>query len=881
MSLTPGLQLLHYRLVEPIGEGGMGVVWKAMDTTLDRAVAIKVLPETVAADAVRLGRFEREAKLLASLNHPNIATIHGLHETDGTYFLAMELIDGEDLSKVLERGALPVDETVRIATRVAEALETAHDNGIVHRDLKPANVALAADGSVKVLDFGLAKVLEVEDTDQDRPEMSPTVTSAATQAGMIMGTAGYMSPEQARGNAVDARADVWALGCVIFEMLTASRAYGGKTISDTLASVLRAEPEWDELPPKIPARLIRVMKRCLVKDARDRIRHAGDVRLDLAELGKDEEDDRPVETAPPSRALPAALALIAVVALALAAWGWSRPRPQIAAQATVRFEVVPGADAVPIDPWSVTVSPDGRRIAWVAEQGATKQIHLREMGSLETRVLPDTEGAGRPAFSPDGKSIAFYAGGKLKRLDLGSRAAIDLCDTVIGAGITWGGDGFIVFTPGWITGLARVSAEGGTPEPVTRLDEEDGEIGHWHPALLPDNKHVLVSRWRKGLDDMTVGLASLETGETHDLIPRASFAAYVATGHVLFTRAGAIYAVPFDLDRLELTGDPVQIVDSVEQQWSSGSSTWAVSANGVLAYLPGGLWSTKREIVRVSRDGTVELLDLEPGAYLSVDMSPDGGSLALTEFDSGETTIRIHDLARGTDTRLLTGEVNTWPMFGPDDREFVFTTARDGPWDIYKAAVDGTEPEVLIQGEEDQISMDWSLDGRYLIFQEGYEETRVMDLEDGRKITTLSNVAASANDSDQGVSLSPDSRLLAFTSWASGKKEVFLQRFPDGSRAYQVSIGGGYAPLWSGDGRELFYRRGDEVFVASIREAGDEVVTDRPQKLFSGDFIFQDDPNEWAYDPSTDTLIMIANGDNETSTDRFVVLTGWLTSLTP
>ena len=877
MTMQPGTTLLHYTLTDRIGEGGMGVVWKAVDTTLDRAVAIKILPETVAADAVGLARFEREAKLLASLSHPNIATIHGLHETGGIRFLAMELIDGEDLSKVLARGALPVDEALRIATRVAEALETAHDNGIVHRDLKPANVALTTEGAVKVLDFGLAKALEPEATDHGRPELSPTVTSAATAAGMIMGTAGYMSPEQARGQVVDARADVWALGCLIYEMLTGNRAYEGKTISDTLASVLRADPDWDALPATVPAGLIRVMRRCLVKDARDRVRHAGDVRLDLADLFRDEE--RPAESGGPSRGLPVALTVVAVLALALASWGWLRPQPEVDVGEPVRFEVIAGTREAPIESWSLSVSPDGRRIAWVVKESATASIHLREIDALESRRLPDTEGASRPAFSPGGQSIAFFAGGKLKRLDLESRAAIDLCDAVEGAGITWGSDGNIVFNSGWIAGLSRVSAEGGTPEEVTRLDEQDGEIGHWHPHLLPDNKHVLVSRWRTGLEDISVGVASLETGETRDLVPRASFARYVATGHLLFTRAGAVHVVPFDPERLEVTGDPVKLIDSVEQQWSSGSSTWAVSDTGVLAYLSGGLWSTKREVVRISRDGTVESLNVEPGAYLSVSISPDGGLLGLTQFDSGKTNVRIRDLARGVDTRLPPGTVNNWPLWGPDSHEFVFTTAREGPWDIYKVPVDqSAEPEMLVQGNPDQIPMAWSKDGRYLIFQEAYSETRVMDLVDGRKVTTL-DVSASASPGDQGVSLSPDSRWMAFTGWASGQKEIFVQGFPAGTRTYQVSIGGGYAPLWSGDGREVFYRRGDAVFAVSIRAAEDGIVADRPRELFRGDFVQQYDPHEWSYDPSTDTLIMIRNGEHELSSDRFVVLMGWMGEL--
>jgi serine/threonine-protein kinase len=876
LTIEPGQELHHYRLVEKIGEGGMGEVWKAVDTTLDRPVAIKILPREVAADADRLARFEREAKLLAALNHPAIATIHGLHEEDDVRFLALELVDGEDLSKVLARGPLPAEETLRIARRVAEALEAAHDNGIVHRDLKPANVALTSDGSVKVLDFGLAKVLEPEAASHDSHEHSPTMTSTPTVAGMVMGTAGYMSPEQARGLNVDARSDVWALGCVIYEMLTGRRAHGGATDSDRMAAALREEPDWDAVPATAPPGLVRLMKRCLVKDPRDRIRHAGDVRLDLGDLSR--EDQQPAEAGERKPGLAMALAAVAVVAVVLAAWGWLRPGQDAVSARQARFEVALPAEGTVIDPWSLAVSPDGQRIAYVVG-GATRSIHLREIDSVEAQPLPDTDGAYRPTFSPDGKSLAFYSHGKLRRIDIGARAAIDLCDVVEGAGISWGTDDTVLFNSGWISGLSRVSAAGGTPEVVTTLDEGDGEIGHWFPDVLPDNRHVLITRWRTGLEDIAVAVTSLDTGETRDLVPRASQAQYVATGHLLFTRAGAIFVAPFDPDRLEVTGEEVELADGVEQQWSSGSSPWSASDTGVLAYLPGGLWSTMRQVVRVSRDGTVEPMDVEPGAYLALAISPDGGKLALTEFESGRTNVRVRDLERGIDTRLPQGAVNTWPVWGPDGRDLLFTTARDGPWDIYRVPADGSaEPEALVKDSPDQIPLAWSPDGRYLVWQEGYTETRVMDLLD-RETMTLT-VPAGA-DHDQGISFSPDSRWLAYGGRSSGQKEVFVQRFPDGTRAYQVSVDGGDFPLWSRDGRTLLYRRGQAVLAAPVRISGDRITADRPRELFRGDFVYNGEPHEWSYDPSTDTMILIQNGDDEIRKDRFVVVMGWDGDLGP
>jgi serine/threonine protein kinase/Tol biopolymer transport system component len=896
VPIQAGQQLLHYRLIETIGKGGMGEVWKAVDTNLGREVAIKILPDQFAQDPERLARFGREARLLASLSHPNLAAVYGLHESDtstgspstpstgsgqassgqAVHFLAMELVEGEDLSARLSRGKLPVEDALELTRQVCEAVEAAHDAGVVHRDLKPANVMLTHDGKVKVLDFGLAKALAGDPPPGSgvSASLSPTMTSAGTQAGMILGTAAYMSPEQARGKAVDRRADIWALGCLLFEMLTGRGVFGGETVTDTLAAVVRAEPDWKSLPPETPAAVRRVLRRSLEKDPARRLRDAGDLRLEIdeASAGSGEPDAIATTPAPPNattsnRWIGLVWALSGAALALIAAWFWLTPPP--ATRSTpARFEIVAATGETLIDPWSLTISPDGRRIAWVVVDGAHRSIHLRELDGLETLQLPATDGASNPAFSPDGQSIAFYADGKLRRFDLGDRRSIDLCDAIDGAGISWGRDGTIVFNAGWISALSRVSAEGGSPEPVTRLDEQDGEIGHWFPHLLPDNEHVLISRWRTGLDDMSVAVASLDSGDIRDLVPRASFARFVPPDRLLFARAGAVYAVPFDPNSLEISGSPEIFVDGVEQQWSSGNSTWAVSGNGVLAYLPGGLWSTKRTIVRVSRQGSVEPMDIEPGAYLNVAMSPDGKRMAMTEFENGKTNVLIRDLARGVDTRLPMDAVNTFPVWNPDGSEIVFDTARHGPWDIYRWPVDGSsEPEPLVEETPDQIPLAWSPDGRFLLWQEAYAEIRVMDLlGDGSSKTLLSNSNA------QGLSISPDSRWVAFDAWVSGQKEVLVRRFPDGVRDYQVSIDGGEFPLWSRDGRELQFRRGDAVLAASIRIVGDEIVAEHPRELFRGDYVNQNDPHEWSYDPTTDELIMIRKGDHELARDRFVVL---------
>jgi serine/threonine-protein kinase len=878
VAIEPGTQLLHYRIVDKIGEGGMGVVWKAVDTELGREVAIKVLPEALAAEAERLARFEREARLLASLNHPCIAAVYGLHESDGMRFLAMELVQGEDLSVRLSRGRLPVEDALQFGRQVCEAFEVAHDAGVVHRDLKPANVMVTPDDKIKVLDFGLAKALapsEAASGSEGGLSMSPTMTSAGTQIGMILGTAAYMSPEQARGKQVDRRADIWAFGCLLFEMLTGSVAFAGDTVTDTLAAVVRADPDWDALPSRTPVAVRRMLRRALEKDPGRRLRDAGDLRLEIddALAGTDEPAATAGPPAPPStaasrwRGVAWAIggALLATLVL-VAAWSWLTPASGETA-GSVRFEVEGATGAAFIDPWTLALSPDGRRIVWVVVDGAHREIWLRDIDALETRPLPDTDGAFDPVFSPDGRSIAFFAKGKLRRLDLGDRHAIDLCDSLNGAGISWGRDGTLVYNDGWISALSRVSAEGGTPEPATRLDEQYGEIGHWFPDLLPDGKHVLVSRWRTGLNDMTVAVASLDTGEIRDLLPRASYARYVPTGHLLFTRGGAIHAVPFDAYGVSVSGDPVMLVDGVEQQWDNGNSTWTVSTTGALAYLPGSLWATKRAVARVSREGEITPLDVAPGAYVQAQISPDGTRLATTKFENGRTNVMIHDLNRGIETPVPLDAVNTYPIWSPDGREIVFDSAIKGPWDIYRfGVVDGSRPEVLLEDSNDKVPLAWSPDGRFLLWQDR-EEVRFMDLEGDRKPTAL------LPDAD-GASISPDSRWVAFGTAVSGQKEVLVRSFPAGTRDYQVSIDGGDYPLWSRDGRELLYRRGDAVLAVSIRVSADELVAGRPRELFRGEFV-EPARHHWSYDSTTDELIMISRGEHEVSRDRLVVVLDW------
>ncbi|MCZ6649213.1 MAG: protein kinase, partial [Acidobacteria bacterium] len=642
MSLQPGQNLSHYRLVEQIGEGGMGVVWKALDTTLDREVAIKVLPDAFAQDPDRLARFEREAKLLAALNHPHIAAIHGLHEAGGQRFLAMEMIEGEDLSQRLLAGPLPTDEALRFARQIAEGLEAAHESGIIHRDLKPANIKLTASGTVKILDFGLAKALE-ENIGPGNATQSPTLTAAATRDGVIMGTAAYMSPEQARGQVVDRRADIWAFGVVLFEMLGGRRLFDAGTVSDTLASILMKDPDWDSLPETTPLSVRRLLRRCLQKDARERLRDMGDARILIGEIlhGTGEDDDLPAtaEQLPPvqpawRRGLPWGLAAVFLVAALVAgARILSTGTPE--APITRFSQTFPAEHQLALfDQPAVSISPDGRMLAFTVGTFGSSEIWLRDLESMEARRLNGTDGAKSPCFSPDGKWLAFFADGAVKKIAVAGGGAIALADaTTNPRGLSWGDDDTILFAPATSTGLFRVAGSGGPVEEIILPDVEREERTFRWPESLPGGRGVLFSVGTvsspEHYDDSPIEVLDLASGVRKVVVPGSSMARYVSTGHVVYARAGSLFAVPFDLDRLEVTGPPVPVLDGVLTLRNSGAVQFDIADNGTLIYVPGDERQTQRKLVWVDREGNIEDIQAPPRAYIQPNLSPDGKKLAV------------------------------------------------------------------------------------------------------------------------------------------------------------------------------------------------------------------------------------------------------------
>jgi len=857
MPLAENQPLLHYRLAGKLGQGGMGEVWKAVDTDLNREVAIKVLPEAFSQNPERLARFEREARLLASLNHPNIASIYGLHEApaagsgQAVRFLAMELVPGDDLAQRLERGPLSTGEAQRIALQIAEALETAHGQGVIHRDLKPANIKLTADGQVKVLDFGLAKAADPgPDGSGADPSLSPTMTSAGTQLGMILGTAAYMSPEQARGHVVDYRADIFAFGCVLYEMLTGRRLFSGKTVSDTLAEVLKTDPDWDALPDDTPPAVRRLLRRCLAKEPEERLHHAADVRIELREAseGVAAEDvvaaAASVEARPAwRRALPwalvAALALVALIAVSFGSLFVSE-------EARETFKM-----------GTLALSPDGRMLAILLTRDGHEALYLRKLDSPDITLVAGTEGASTPFFSPDGQWIGFFADNKLKKVSISGGTPLTLCEAS-GAdrGATWTEDDRIVFTPNFTMPLLQVPGSGGTPTPLTSLDDEGNERTRID-AVFP------------------------ATGERKTVMQGASLAFYADTGHLIFARGGFLFAVPFDLDRIEVTGTPVPVAEGVMGNRSSGVVHAALSDTGTLAYIPGEQISVRRALAWRDRDGAIERLAAPHRSYSAPRVSPDGGRVAVAVGGATNNDIWIYDITRETLTRLTFEGDNGLPVWSPDGKKIAFFSNRGGMQGIYWKPADGSgEAQLVVQNEGHQYSPnDWSPDGRYLVIDDVDRASDIGFLDFERAAAGEPEVQPFlATEYDEYMAdLSPDGRWITYVSDETGRFEVYVRPFPDPGGKWQLSVDGGFEPYWSPDGREVFFRRGEKILSTEIdtseglRAGRPRVVVDNLPRFLS--------LQAYAVDQRGRGFLLTEPAEGEDAPDRVVVIVNWFDEL--
>jgi eukaryotic-like serine/threonine-protein kinase len=889
--LNSGTKLGAYEVIGAIGAGGMGEVYRARDTRLGREVALKVLPEAFARDPERLARFRREAQVLASLNHPNIAAIYGFEESGATHALVMELVEGPTLAEQISgalnasgaanadlpfardaqgkkvattrdhrSAAIPVEEALPMAKQICEALEYAHERGIVHRDLKPANIKISANDAVKILDFGLAKALESDPASMDISS-SPTITRMATQAGIILGTAAYMSPEQAKGKSVDRRTDIWAFGCVLYEMLTGRQAFSGETVTDTLAAVIRAEPEWTLLPANTPPRICELLQRCLKKDARQRLQSIGDARIALEEIlsGAATQSEStpsssvgagvqiPVPTQRWRTVLPwAIVALLAIAFAAFVVTDLMKKLPegdafvsQIPPPKGAQFTLANGGGG------PVAISPDGREIAFVAAGSSGQpKLWVQPLDSETAQPLSGTEGAAYPFWSADSRSIGYFAHGMMNRVDASGGPSESIAPAEIGRGATWGKNGIILYSPTHLSGLYSVPATGGTPQQVTFIDKSGSTSDRW-PQFLPDGKHFLF--YSEAPTRFGTYIGSLAGDKPKLLIRGSSNAIYSPPGYLLFIQqahlmeSGVLMAQQFDAKSLQLMGEAKPIATDALNVSATNLGEFSVSQTGVLTYAQGSSAAGLRELVWYDRNGKQVGTASPPGGYFTLDLSPDGKQVALTEQppDQPDVDVWVYDLARGTNTRLTFGTVDVQPAWSPDGKMIAFLSIRgQSAYHLYEKASDGSgDVKTLLADDANEDWPVWSPDGRHLVFTRfgkaagNHQSIWALPLSGGGKPFAI--VQNPQFDIDEPV-VSPDGKWLAYVSSQSGQSEVYISPFLHGSGLWQVSTGGGDMPEWEPDGKELFYVSPDhKIMSAEISEQGSAIAIGKATALFT------------------------------------------------
>jgi serine/threonine-protein kinase len=895
MTQAPGTRLGPYEIVTLLGAGGMGEVYRARDTKLGRDVALKILPDSFAHDAERVARFKREAQVLAALNHPHIAAIYGLDEAGPTQFLVLELVDGETLAARINKGPQPlrglqVDEALAIARQIADALGAAHEKGIIHRDLKPANIALTASDQVNVLDFGLAKYEaggagragEARGAGPAGPQVaqgfspavshSPTITTPAmmTGVGVILGTAAYMSPEQAKGRAADKRSDVWSFGCVLFEMLTGTRPFEGEDVSDTLASVLKTEPDWMTLPANLPPAIRTLLTRCLQKD---RLKRMADISV--AQFLMDEAATAPemtaagastvgVAAAPPRSSHRVAIGALATIVVALAgALAWVALRsPTSAPHAPVRLSAELGAAASSLVVGggsaagaSAILSPDGALLAFVA-QAVNRQplLHVRKLDQLQATPLSGTDGAGSPFFSPDGQWLGFFADNKLKKVSVTGGAAVPLADAPNARGGFWADDDSIVFVPdNRATGLMRVSSSGGKPEPLTTLGE--GEVTLRWPQILPGGHAVLFTAHgnQAGFNDANIIVQRLPAGPRTIIQRGGYYGRYVPSGHIVYIHEATLFAVPFDLGRLEVTGQAMPVLERVANNPLIGAAQFAVSSSGTLVYLPGQNFSLSAPVEWMTRDGKTTPLRAVPANWMDLHFAANGNRIAMSIDDGKQPDVFVYDWARGTLSRLTfdSGGASS-PVWTPDDRRIAFSSRRGdkATLNLYWQRADGTgDLQRLTESRNQQLAWSWYPGGKFLAFTETNPQTQqdimILPMEGSEasgwkpgKATVLLNSPLQESQ----PAFSPDGRWMAYTSVEAGRPQVFVRPFPGPGGKWQISAEGGQYPTWSRTRHELLFTADARIMSASYTVDGDSFSAEKPRLWSEARFIVRPGP---------------------------------------
>ena len=837
MTLSPGARLGVYEILSVLGSGGMGEVYRARDSKLDRLVAVKILPAAFTTDPGRLRRFRREAQLLASLNHPHIAQVYGLDEIDAQQVLVLELIDGESLDRRIARGRIPVDEALTIARQVAEALDAAHEKNIVHRDLKPANIALTKNGVVKVLDFGLAKALETDDELIEAANAPTSPAALTTMVGTVLGTAAYMAPEQAQGRPVDKRADIWAFGVVLFEMLTGDRPFTGSSTAEVLAGVLSREPDWRRVPPQTQT----LLRRCLEKDPKRRLRDIGESPFLM-------EEPSPAPRATAARAGPwiggaiAAVALAAVaVAIAVFVWRGTRSTQSID-RALTRLNVDLGVDALQTATLETAISPDGRRLVFVARSSDGKRtLAIRSLDQLAAATLANTDDAASPFFSPDGRWIGFFAHGKLKKLSVPDGAIVTIADASGALGASWGDDQNIYFTPTFISPIMRVSANGGTPQPLmtkpgTRLGER-GDATHRWPQVLPGATGVMFTSHKivTGFDDAAIEVVAIKSGERKILVKGGYFGRYLAvdaqSGYLLFVREGVLFGVRFDADSLTIRGTPAPVLEDVAGDSETGAGQFAFASTGTLLYRSGKGPARRWPMLWLDSSGNTQPLISEPGAYYTPRMSPDGTRLALT-VDHGDAgrEIEVYDWQHRTMMPLtFTKEINLFPVWSPDGKYIVFEASSPHGYGLAVVRADGSGTMQRV-AESDTLMIPYSFtpDGYLAYSQRGFKVARFDTTDpDHLKLGAPEQIEAGGSPA-----FSPDGHWIAYRSPESGRDEVYVRRFHGSGAKYRVSTDGdGYSGFaWAPSGRRLYYVSPDNrIMAVDYDETGDAFVASTPR----------------------------------------------------
>jgi eukaryotic-like serine/threonine-protein kinase len=885
VALTPGTRLGPYEITAQIGVGGMGEVYRATDTNLGRQVAIKVLPDAFAQDGERLARFEREARTLALLNHPNIAIIHGLEKANGIRALVMELVEGETLADRIGQDPIPIDKAVPIAKQIAEALEAAHEQGIIHRDLKPANIKVRPDGMVKVLDFGLAKAIEPPNAMSPHLSQSPTITTPAlTQMGLILGTAAYMSPEQARGQPVDRRTDIWAFGCVLYEMLAGHAAFARNTVSDTLAAVLERDPQWRDLPASMPLPIRRVLRRCLEKDVTRRLHAVADARIEIEDALVTPSASSSAAEDPSAlprtslawdwRTVVIGVGALGLVSGVLAAWSWTgRPAAPPGGE-TVKFAIPlqPG-EQFPIDtglPVVLAISPDGDQVVYAARSVGGDRLYQRRLAELDASPIPGTEGAIGPFFSPDGQWIGFASGGVLKMVPTSGGTPRTVVDSPNLTGASWGPGDTIVYS-NWNSGLMKVSARGGTPDALTTLDEQQGELQHTAPQLLPTGTAALFAVGRGA--EQFVEAVELTTRRRRRLTEGRN-PVYVPPGRILFARGNALFVVPFDVDRLEVTGEAVRVLEGIR---TDGNDThFAVAADGALAYVPD--ISRESRLAWFDRKGDSRPLDGERRLYSHPRLSPDGSRVVLmVQRESGGFEMWVYDAQRGTRARLT--PAGSRPIWTAEGTHITFQRDRS----LYSVtADDSSEPQLLLTRDERfsaVFPLAWSRNGRVLMFSAPTAATNrdVWMLPVGGTMTPF---LVTPRD-ERAAMFSPDGRWVVYAARETGREEqIYLQPYPGPGGRVVISPGGGIEPVWSPTGREIFYRSADGTQMMSVDVRTEPMLTvGTPRTLFVGRFVSSDGSYWSNYDVSHDGEQFLMLEAQESSAPRLNVDLNWADTL--